>query len=202
MTCSHPTRYHEASQGVTVCLLCEIERLQADNKRLADFAAGRGMASEADGPEEIAVLVCGLHDRAERLERECDGLRGELARAIQTTPEDYDWSVLDRAFEAGQMQRELDNARADHAIIADITVDGDNMDPDEMRREVHKIAALASRGHSGIKEADELRLTCRRLHAELERVITALAHDSSHCIPEALEQSKRILAETKETLGE
>jgi hypothetical protein len=195
MTCSHPTRYHETSCGVTVCLLCEIERLQTDNKRLADFAAGRGMASEAAGPEEIAVLVCGLHDKVERL-------RGELARAIQTTPEDYDWSVLDRAFEAGQMQRELDNARADHAIIADITMDGDNMDPDEMRREVHKIAALASRGHSGIKEADELRLTCRRLHAELERVITALAHDSSHCIPEALEQSKRILAETKETLGE
>jgi hypothetical protein len=193
MTCTHPTRYHETSQCVTVCLLCEIERLQADNKRLKSFAAGRGMASEADGPEEIAVLVCGLHDKVERL-------RGELARAIQTTPEDYDWSVLDRAFEAGQMQRELDNARADHAIIADITMDGDNMDPDEMRREVHKIAALASQGHSGIKEADELRLTCLRLHAELERVITALAHDSSHYIPEALEQSKRILAETKELL--
>jgi hypothetical protein len=98
MTCSHPTRYHEASQGVTVCLLCEIERLQADNKRLA---------------------------------------------------------------------RELDNARADHAIIADITMDGDNMDPDEMRREVHKIAALASQGHSGIKEADELRADNARYLARI-----------------------------------
>jgi hypothetical protein len=104
MTCSHPTRYHETSQGVTVCLLCEIERLQADNKRLADFAAGRGMASEAGGPEEIAVLVCGLHDKVERLERERDALRGELARAIATTPDGYDWDVLHRAHEAERLR--------------------------------------------------------------------------------------------------
>jgi hypothetical protein len=49
-------------------------------ERLKSFAAGRGMASEAGGPEEIAVLVTGLHERAIEAEsqwvRHVNALRG------------------------------------------------------------------------------------------------------------------------------
>ena len=46
------------------------ENLIEENKRLKLFASGRGMVSEADNMSEVAVLVCGLHDKIERLERE------------------------------------------------------------------------------------------------------------------------------------
>jgi hypothetical protein len=44
-------------------LLDTIERLQS-------FAAGRGMVSEADNMAEVAVLMCGLHDKIDMLKED------------------------------------------------------------------------------------------------------------------------------------
>jgi hypothetical protein len=52
--------------------------LEVENARLKDFAAGRGMVSEADSVEEAAVLVCGLHGRVDKLEVE----NARLMRAL------------------------------------------------------------------------------------------------------------------------
>jgi len=49
-------------------LHAENERLFAENRRLLQAAQGRGMVSEMQNMEECAVLVCGLHDRIERME--------------------------------------------------------------------------------------------------------------------------------------
>ena len=48
----------------------ENARLRNELERLKDFAAGRGMVSEAADMREVAVLVCGLHDEITRLRRE------------------------------------------------------------------------------------------------------------------------------------
>ena len=44
-----------------------VEKLEAEITRLKDFARGRGMVSEAADMVEVAVLVCGLHDKIARL---------------------------------------------------------------------------------------------------------------------------------------
>lgn len=46
----------------------ELVALKARNERLIQAAQGRGMVSEMQNMEECAVLVCGLHDRIERME--------------------------------------------------------------------------------------------------------------------------------------
>jgi hypothetical protein len=48
----------------------EMLDILATDKRLVQAALGRGMASEMDNIEEVAVLVCGLHDKIDRLEKE------------------------------------------------------------------------------------------------------------------------------------
>ena len=48
----------------------EIGNLEDSYERVLLAAKGRGMVSEMDNWEEIAVLVCGLHDRILRLEAE------------------------------------------------------------------------------------------------------------------------------------
>lgn len=45
-----------------------IDELRTTNARLITAAAGRGMVSEMDNMQEVAVLVCGLHDKIARLE--------------------------------------------------------------------------------------------------------------------------------------
>jgi hypothetical protein len=62
--------------------LARVEDLQAENKRLRSFRAGHGMASEADGPEEIALLVIGLHGRAEAAEQDAERLAELLELAL------------------------------------------------------------------------------------------------------------------------
>jgi regulator of replication initiation timing len=52
----------------------ENEQLRAENERLLSFRAGHGMASEANGPEEIAMLIIGLHGRAEAAEQDAERL--------------------------------------------------------------------------------------------------------------------------------
>ena len=47
-----------------------VEKLEAEITRLKDFARGRGMVSEAADMVEVAVLVCGLHDKIARLKAE------------------------------------------------------------------------------------------------------------------------------------
>jgi hypothetical protein len=64
----------EEIQALGNALVKENERLRAENERLLDFRAGHGMASEADGPEEIALLVMGLHERAEAAEADAKRL--------------------------------------------------------------------------------------------------------------------------------
>ena len=47
-----------------------IEDLWLKVERLEEAAKGRGMVSEMADMKEVAVLVCGLHDKVARLERE------------------------------------------------------------------------------------------------------------------------------------
>jgi hypothetical protein len=71
-----------------------VNRLEADNKRLLDFRAGHGMASEADGPDEIALLVIGLHERAEEAEHWAKQLGDSLADMLQLIEEHGDRVML------------------------------------------------------------------------------------------------------------
>lgn len=48
--------------------LTNFDALQDTNARLINAAAGRGMVSEMDNMQEVAVLVCGLHDKIQALE--------------------------------------------------------------------------------------------------------------------------------------
>jgi hypothetical protein len=50
----------------------QIEILKEENQRIKEFAMGRGMVSEADNMPEVAVLVCGLHDKITMLEEALD----------------------------------------------------------------------------------------------------------------------------------
>lgn len=53
----------------------ELSYILATDNRLVQAALGRGMASEMDNIEEVAVLVCGLHDKVESLESVINKLR-------------------------------------------------------------------------------------------------------------------------------
>ena len=55
-----------------------------ENRRLKSFAIGRGMVSEADNWEEIAVLVCGLHDRIDRIKAAYNNAMDEVRELTQT----------------------------------------------------------------------------------------------------------------------
>ena len=54
-----------------------IEELEAQNQRLIDAAAGRGMVSELADMREAAALVAGLHDRIQELEDCCGDAENE-----------------------------------------------------------------------------------------------------------------------------
>lgn len=57
---SHATLVWEAKQ--------EVSEILAMDRRIVEASLGRGMVSEMDNMEEVAVLVCGLHDRIKILE--------------------------------------------------------------------------------------------------------------------------------------
>lgn len=60
----------QSSQELIAALQEKIEELQSTNARIITAAAGRGMASEMENPQEVAVLVCGLHDKIAEIETE------------------------------------------------------------------------------------------------------------------------------------
>jgi hypothetical protein len=70
------------------------DELRADNKRLLDFRSGHGMPSEADGPEEVTLLVIGLHERAEAAEHWAKQLGDSLADMLQLIEEHGDRIML------------------------------------------------------------------------------------------------------------
>ena len=48
------------------------DELRTEIKRIRDFASGRGMVSEAADLVEVAVLVCGLHDKIDDLQKKLE----------------------------------------------------------------------------------------------------------------------------------
>lgn len=54
------------------------EAVHSTNARLISTAAGRGMASEMDNPQEVAVLVCGLHDEIAQLKADRENAYKEI----------------------------------------------------------------------------------------------------------------------------
>ena len=73
MPCGHEARFAvNADDGTGYCVICEWEATREENERIKAFATGRGMVSEADGIEEVAVLVCGLYDKIAELKSELE----------------------------------------------------------------------------------------------------------------------------------
>ena len=66
-----------------------LEILETD-KRIVKAAIGRGMVSEMDNIEEVAVLVCGLHDKVQMLEATNKYLEGIINNSLNP-PEMNHW---------------------------------------------------------------------------------------------------------------
>jgi hypothetical protein len=76
----------------------QLEQLKGDNERLLLFSQGRGMVSEADNFEEVAILVCGLHDRVDQLRAARDEMREALEHIEDITRDPFKrWYDLDIA---------------------------------------------------------------------------------------------------------
>lgn len=68
----------KALQELNAKLITDNGELLTRINRIETFAAGRGMVSEAANIDEIAVLVCGLHDKIQRLETEAGVMKAAL----------------------------------------------------------------------------------------------------------------------------
>ena len=60
----------------------EMLEILATDKRIIEAASGRGMVSEMDNMEEVAVLVCGLHDKVQMLEATNKYLEGIINNSL------------------------------------------------------------------------------------------------------------------------
>lgn len=85
-----------------------IKKLEADLKRLKDAADGRGMVSEMADLPEVAVLVCGLHDKVDRLRAELDEYK---SWANGRRPERVNKEIEQLRADLSACRKELDEAR-------------------------------------------------------------------------------------------
>jgi hypothetical protein len=56
----------------------ELAALEDTNARLINAAVGRGMVSEMDNMQEVAVLVCGLHDEIAQIKADRENAYKEI----------------------------------------------------------------------------------------------------------------------------